>query len=87
MFIDDTIVIDFPIPKSLQWDINQLEDDYKRDDELDFALHLDGFEAMAKQAHINGNITANQLRKLFHRYGLFYDSWNVFDFCVRPEEV
>ena len=70
MYLDNDIVIDFPLPLSLQDDIKELDRDFSSGNDLDFALVLEIFEATAKQSYINGNITAEQLNLLFRRYGL-----------------
>lgn len=70
MYLDNDIVIDFPLPLSLQDDIKELDRDFSSGNDLHFALVLEIFEATAKQSYINGNITAGQLNLLFRRYGL-----------------
>lgn len=70
MYLDNDIVIDFPLPLSLQDDIKELDRDFSSGNDLHFALVLEIFEATAKQSYINGNITAEQLNLLFRRYGL-----------------
>lgn len=70
MYLDENIVIDFPVPLLVKQDMAELDEDFRKGDDLHFALVLEIFEPTVKQSRINGNITDSQLDLLFRRYGL-----------------
>ena len=70
MFIDDSIKLDFEMPKSLDIEIANIETAFQNDDSFYFTVYLDDVEAIAKQCAINGSISYEQLNAIFRRYGL-----------------
>ena len=68
MYIDESIIIDENLPKSLQNDINELEHYYKTGEWLEYDLLLEVFEPSVKQYCYNGRITMETGYKLLEKY-------------------
>lgn len=70
MYLDKSIVIDFPVPLSVKKNMELLDADFERGDELAFVLDLEDFDAISKATYMNGSITTEQFHRLWMRYGL-----------------
>ena len=70
MYLDESMKIDFKVPKTLEGVIKDIDRSFYENDDLKFALLREDVESVTKQSCINGNITSSQLDTIFRRYGL-----------------
>lgn len=69
MFIDENIVLDFPMPEELKEFIDGLDAAFESGNISDWDYYHEVIGEFAKNEHNEGNITSEQMHAIWERYG------------------
>lgn len=72
IIVDYDIKLDFPMPGLLSRLISEAEEVWKvQGDSFEFIDYVEQVESTAKQATLDGKITASQRTRIFHHFGIY----------------
>lgn len=69
MYIDETIQLDFEMPKELQDCIKELDTAFEKNDEAMWDTNFESVGVLAKGFYSMGEISSEQMHKIWERYG------------------
>lgn len=72
MYYDDSIKLDFKIPKNLKIYIDKCDDYYRKNDDYYYTFFLEFLDNLSKSEYDAGNISKEQYILIRKKYGLYY---------------
>ena len=70
MFVDHSVKLRDNLPQALYADFMELQKYYEVDDWFHFDIFLEAVEASVKGYYLAGEITREDLNKIFQKYGI-----------------
>ena len=69
MYIDETIILDFKMPEELKEYCDGMDKAFEDNDEIKWDFYHEVIGEFAKTERNQGNITTDQMYKIWERYG------------------